>query len=75
MAEHVDALRRDLDGADLPATALRFCITPPAVSTVIPGMRSIRNVEANCAVSDKGPLPPEVVARLRRHAWERNFYD
>jgi aryl-alcohol dehydrogenase-like predicted oxidoreductase len=77
VVEHVNALRRDLGaaGGDLPETALRFCLSHPAVSTVIPGMRSIRNVEANCGVSDKGPLPPGVLGVLRRHAWERNFYD
>jgi aryl-alcohol dehydrogenase-like predicted oxidoreductase len=76
VAEHVAALRRDLgDGDSLPETALRFCISHPAVSSVIPGMRSRRNVTANCGVSDQGPLGPETIAVLRRHAWERNFYD
>ena len=75
--EHVDSLLRDLgvDTAGLPEIALRFCLSHPAVSTVIPGMRSLRNAEANCAVSDKGALPEETLAALRRHAWERNFYD
>lgn len=74
--ERVNALRRDLSPADsLPETALRFCLSHPAVSAVIPGMRSLRNVEANCAVSDKGALPAETLAALRRHTWERNFYD
>jgi aryl-alcohol dehydrogenase-like predicted oxidoreductase len=76
VAEHVAALRRDLGDADsLPETALRFCISHQAVSSVIPGMRSRRNVTANCGVSDQGPLGPETLAVLRRHAWERNFYD
>jgi RimJ/RimL family protein N-acetyltransferase len=36
--------------------ALRYILSHPAVSTVIPGMRTIRNVERNCAVGDgKGP--------------------
>jgi len=75
--EHVESLLRDLgaDAASLPEIALRFCLSQPAVSTVIPGMRSLRSVEANCAVPDKGPLPPETLAVLRRHAWDRNFYD
>ena len=76
VVERVNALRGDLAGTDgdLPETALRFCISHPAVSTVIPGMRSLRNVEANCAVSEKGPLAPQILGVLRRHAWERNFY-
>jgi aryl-alcohol dehydrogenase-like predicted oxidoreductase len=75
--EHVESLLRDLgvDAAALPAIALRFCLSHPAVSTVIPGMRSVRNAEANCTVPAAGPLPPETLAVLRRHAWDRNFYD
>jgi aryl-alcohol dehydrogenase-like predicted oxidoreductase len=75
--EHVESLLRDLgvDAARLPEIALRFCLSHPAVTTVIPGMRSLRNVEANCAVPDKGALPQETLAVLRRHAWDRNFYD
>jgi aryl-alcohol dehydrogenase-like predicted oxidoreductase len=75
VAEHVAALRRDLsDGADLPETALRFCLSHPAISSVIPGMRSVRHVEANAALSDRGPLPEGTLAVLKRHAWDRNFY-
>jgi aryl-alcohol dehydrogenase-like predicted oxidoreductase len=74
--QRVESLRLDLGSSvSLPGTALRFCLSSPAVSTVIPGMRSLRNVEANCAVSGKGPLPAETLQVLRRHAWERNFYD
>ncbi len=75
--EHVAGLLHDLgvEAAALPAIALRFCLSHPAVSTVIPGMRSLRNAEANCAVSGSGPLAPETLAALRQHAWDRNFYD
>jgi aryl-alcohol dehydrogenase-like predicted oxidoreductase len=75
--EHVESLLRDLgaDAAALPAIALRFCLSHPAVSTVIPGMRTVRNAEANCKVSAAGPLPAETLATIRRHAWNRNFYD
>ena len=78
VVEHVDALERDLKGAGergpLPQIALRYCLSNPAVSTVIPGMRRIRNVDQNCAASDAGPLPSNVLAILKRHAWDRNFY-
>jgi len=74
VSEHVAALQRDLGGASVPETALRFCLSPPAVSSVIPGMRKIRNVEANAALSDQGPFPAETLAVLKRHQWERNFY-
>ncbi|MDE2058840.1 MAG: aldo/keto reductase [candidate division NC10 bacterium] len=54
--------------------ALKFCLSHPAVSTVIPGMRRPEHVEANCSVSDGKPLPSETLAALRAHAWHRNFY-
>jgi aryl-alcohol dehydrogenase-like predicted oxidoreductase len=76
VADRAAAIERDLgihDGA-LPEVALRFCLSHPSVSTVIPGMRSIHSVESNCAVPGKGPLPDKVLAILRKHAWNRNFY-
>jgi aryl-alcohol dehydrogenase-like predicted oxidoreductase len=76
VVEHVDALRRDLgEGVSLPNTALRFCLSHPAVSSVIPGMRSRRHVESNAALSDLGALPAATLATLKRHAWDRNFYN
>ena len=76
VVQRVNALKKDLVGVEgsLPEIALRFCLSQPAVSTVIPGMRSRRNVEANCHVSDQGPLPVETLRILERHAWDRNFY-
>ena len=58
----------------LPTLALRFCLSPSAVSTVIPGMRNVRHVAANVAASDAGPLPPETLRKLRAHRWVRNFW-
>lgn len=54
--------------------ALRFVLSSPAVSTVIPGMRSVRNVERNTALSDGRPLTADQLAVLAKHRWERNFY-
>jgi aryl-alcohol dehydrogenase-like predicted oxidoreductase len=74
-AARVEALRRDLGpGAGVPETALRFCLSHPAVSSVIPGMRSVRHAESNAELSSLGPLPPETIAILKRHAWDRNYY-
>ena len=74
--QHVSALVADLgiDSDRLAETALRFVLESPAVSTVIPGMRSVRNVERNVAVSDGARLPAQALETLRRHRWERNFY-
>lgn len=58
-------------GSTLPEMALRFILNNPDVSTIIPGMRKIRNVQANLAASDKGPLPAPLHTRLRAHRWDR----
>ncbi len=75
--DRVTAIASDLDIAeeDIAETALRYVLSEPTVSTVIPGMRSKRNVERNIAVSDGGGLDPRVRERLHRHRWVRNFYD
>jgi aryl-alcohol dehydrogenase-like predicted oxidoreductase len=73
--DRVTALHLDLgNGEPLADTALRFCLSHPAVSTVIPGMRTVRHAESNVGLSDRGPLSGEVLSTLRRHAWDRNFY-
>ncbi len=54
--------------------ALRFCITDPAVSSVIPGMRRPERIAYNAAAIGQGPLPSNTLEALRRHAWVRNFY-
>jgi aryl-alcohol dehydrogenase-like predicted oxidoreductase len=59
---------------EIPEIALRFCLSHPAVSTVIPGMRSIRHVAANTLASDAGPLPEEMLRKLREHRWVRNYW-
>ncbi len=58
----------------LPELALRFCLQPEAVSTVIPGMRSSAHVVSNLAVSGLPPLNAELMQELSGHAWEKNFY-
>jgi aryl-alcohol dehydrogenase-like predicted oxidoreductase len=55
-------------------TALRFVLSHKAVSTVIPGMRSVRNVERNCEIGDGRGLPVEKLEKLKAHRWVRNFY-
>jgi aryl-alcohol dehydrogenase-like predicted oxidoreductase len=77
VADRVNALVRDLgleDATHLPGVAMRFCLSQPAVSTVIPGMRSTSSVEGNLMASGQGPLPGRTLELLREHAWDRNFY-
>ena len=76
VVEHVDALRaglRNVDGT-LAEFALRFCLSHPAVSTVIPGMRRVSSVEANAAAVEKGPLDVGIREVLKHHAWDKNYY-
>jgi aryl-alcohol dehydrogenase-like predicted oxidoreductase len=74
--ERAQAIAHDLGIAEdeLAETALRFVLSEPTVSTVIPGMRSLRNVDRNLAVSDGRALTPERRERLRAHRWVRDFY-
>jgi len=58
----------------LPEIALRYILSNPVVSTVIPGMRSERNVERNIALSDGYTLSPEQLQKLKKYRWVRDFY-
>jgi aryl-alcohol dehydrogenase-like predicted oxidoreductase len=75
--ERAAAIASDLGikESNLANAALRFILSEPAVSTVIPGMRSLRNVERNVEASDAGALADEQRERLRAHRWVRNFYN
>jgi aryl-alcohol dehydrogenase-like predicted oxidoreductase len=72
--ERVEALAADagVQVDELASVALRFCLTHAAVDTVIPGMRSVKNVERNAAAAAAGPLSGEQLATLRPHRWVRN---
>ncbi len=70
--ERADALKPLVpEGMTLPEMALRFILSHPTVSTTIPGMRTLRHVEENMAVSDKSPLPEALLHTLRQHRWDR----
>ncbi len=77
--ERADAIRETLrvwnteHEADLtmPELALRFILSNPNVSTIIPGMRKLHHVETNIAASDAGPLPSELHQQMRAHRWVR----
>jgi len=58
-------------GMTLPEMALRFILSNPAISTIIPGMRKASHVDSNIAASDAGGLPSDLLAELRNHRWER----
>ena len=74
--ERAQSIARDLGVEEerLPEVALRYVLSHPAISTVIPGMRSVRNVERNMAVADGEGLSKKQVQKLKSHRWVRNFY-
>jgi aryl-alcohol dehydrogenase-like predicted oxidoreductase len=53
--------------------ALRFVLADDAVSTTIPGMRNVRQVEMNAA-ADEVRIPQDVVDKLRTRLGDYNFY-
>ncbi|MGH3739981.1 MAG: aldo/keto reductase [Micromonosporaceae bacterium] len=59
------------EGMTMPELALRFILQHPAVSTVIPGMRSLKHVRKNIATSDAAPLGQALMSELREHRWNR----
>ena len=76
VSDRISKLRPYLgtEASSLAELALRFVITNPAVSTVIPGMRTTMNVEANCKISDGRMLSKNLMQELKKHRWDRNFY-
>lgn len=70
--DHANALRPLIpQGMTMAELALRFILSNPDVHTTIPGMRKIRNVEANTSVSDGQGLSPELLEELKDHRWDR----
>jgi len=70
---HAEALRPLIPaGSSMAEVALRFILANSDVSTTIPGMRKIKNVEANCAAIAAGPVSADLLKRLREHRWDRN---
>jgi aryl-alcohol dehydrogenase-like predicted oxidoreductase len=64
----------DSEAKSLPELALRYILSFDEVSTLIPGTRKVKYVDANTSVSDGRKLTPELMEKLKKHVWERNFY-
>jgi aryl-alcohol dehydrogenase-like predicted oxidoreductase len=71
-----EQIRADLHGSGftMAQAALKFVLAHPAVTTVIPGIRSVNQAEMNCAVSDLPDPTPDLLVKLRRHNWRRAFW-
>lgn len=59
------------EGMTMAELALRWILQNPDVATVIPGMRKIRNVQANIATSDGNALGGDLLSALKGHRWDR----
>jgi aryl-alcohol dehydrogenase-like predicted oxidoreductase len=55
-------------------SALRFCLSFPAVSSVIPGILSVEEVEENAMASALGPLPGPAIEAVLAINRSREFY-
>jgi aryl-alcohol dehydrogenase-like predicted oxidoreductase len=63
--ERVEQLRfLEREGQTLGQAALRFVLAHPGVHCVVPGARTVAQVEANCAAAD-GALTADELARVR----------
>lgn len=68
----VEAVKADLpEGMTLPEAAIRFILSEPTVSTLIPGMRKPDHVTDNVAFAEKGALPAPLLAKMKQHRWDR----
>jgi len=58
----------------MPEYALRFCLSHSAVSTVIPGIRTVKQAEMNTQVSDGILLGSDEIDELKRFYWRKDFW-
>jgi aryl-alcohol dehydrogenase-like predicted oxidoreductase len=73
---HAEEIRKDLVGSGytMPQAAIKWVLAHPAVSVVIPGIRTVTQAEANCGVSDLPAMPAPLVEKLHRHNWRRGVW-
>jgi L-galactose dehydrogenase/L-glyceraldehyde 3-phosphate reductase len=60
--------------ATLSQVALRFCLDQPAIATVVPGIKTVAELEEAAACSDLPPLATEDLAELDR-LYNKTFKD
>ncbi len=72
-----DALKDLLVGPkaeNLAIAALKYCLSFPEVSTVIPGMRKVSHVTENAKASDGKYYTARELKAAAAHRWVRHFY-
>ena len=76
LVDRTDKLKKLLgkEAQTLPELTLRFILSFPEMTSVIPGARKMKNLDANIAISDGRKLSDEILEELKKHSWERNFY-
>ncbi|MFA6227440.1 MAG: aldo/keto reductase [Candidatus Paceibacterota bacterium] len=76
LIKRTDSLKEIMgdEAKTLAELSLRYILSFDQVSSVIPGMRKVKNVEANMSVSDGRKLSKSLMKELKKHSWERNFY-
>lgn len=62
-------------GMSMAEYALRFTLNHPAVSTVIPGIRNIRQAEMNAAASGGNMFDTEEKKELKKFYWRKDFWN
>jgi aryl-alcohol dehydrogenase-like predicted oxidoreductase len=65
VAPHYDSLAE---------AAMRYVLAHGAVSVLIPGMKTLEEVDMNIRYCDGALFPDDLMAKLPAHAWVRNFY-
>lgn len=58
----------------LAEAAMRYVLSAPQLSTLIPGMKNKAEVDMNIVYCDGKQFPPELRAALTSHGWVRNYY-
>ena len=57
----------------LAQVALRFCLSHPAVTTVIPGVRNAEQARCNLGVLGQDALPQAVLSQIER-CWQEEWH-
>lgn len=76
----VEQVRKAVDAVsggaekDLASVACRFALRHPAVSTVITGIRNVRQAELNISYGAQPPISDALYAELKKHYWRRMFW-
>jgi aryl-alcohol dehydrogenase-like predicted oxidoreductase len=60
--------------ANLAEAAMRYVLSEPQLSTLIPGMKNRREVDLNIAYCDGAKFPGDLKSQLAEHLWVRNYY-